>query len=537
MKRRNRLSKWVALAVTGLGGVSLVAMVAMMAVTGVSLMTPDPAFAKFDVSKLTIGGDIRVRGEVRNRADFGADPGGQNESFAIQKMRLRFNYDTTSDVNFFVELQDSRVWGGVDGSNNNSVRVANSGTGVATTNAVGTNAAVSGNSNFTSSNPGDIHGDSFGLRQGYIGIKNAGVQGLNLKVGRQKLVFGDQRILGHFDWANVGWSFDGVRADYASKLGSHTVGWFRTIETECTIEASLCPVGGNDAGNGGGSADSDFVLWYNTLKIVPGMVVEPYLIYILDNRTKGVLPTATPAGAGIGAVGSTVQSGRVAPDQKRLMLGGRVAGKAMKKMIDYTGEVIWQTGTLKDGTNTKQTINAWATAVKVGVTLPVPMSPRIGAEYNYASGSGAGSGGRHTFENFWPTNHLHMGYMDQLGWKNMIAYSPQLKVKPTKASWVKVNYWIFRLAQVEDNVYNAGQGRLFATAAGNQAASLGQELDVVYSHKFKQGKISFQVGYGHFFAGEYIEKTAAGTGGANIGGATFGKSDQDWGYVSLAHKF
>ncbi len=66
MKRRNRLSKWVALAVTGLGGVSLVAMVvAMMAVTGVSLVTPDPAFAKFDVSKLTIGGDLRVRGEFR----------------------------------------------------------------------------------------------------------------------------------------------------------------------------------------------------------------------------------------------------------------------------------------------------------------------------------------------------------------------------------------------------------------------------------------------------------------------------------------
>jgi len=55
MKRHNRLSKWVALAVTGLGGVSLVAMVvAMMAVTGVSLVTPDTAFAKFDLKNLTV---------------------------------------------------------------------------------------------------------------------------------------------------------------------------------------------------------------------------------------------------------------------------------------------------------------------------------------------------------------------------------------------------------------------------------------------------------------------------------------------------
>ena len=76
MKRRNRVSKWVALAVTGVGGIGLVAMVvAMMAVTGVSLVTPDPAFAKFDVSKLTIGGDLRVRGEMRNHAGWGPSDG------------------------------------------------------------------------------------------------------------------------------------------------------------------------------------------------------------------------------------------------------------------------------------------------------------------------------------------------------------------------------------------------------------------------------------------------------------------------------
>ena len=512
MKRRNRLSKWVALAVTGLGGVSLVAMVvAMMAVTGGGLISPDPAFAKFDLSKLTLGGDIRVRGEIRTQSQFNT-PGasGRNESFAIQKMRLRVNYDTTPDVNFFVELQDSRVWGGVDASNNGS-------------------AAVGGSSNFTSSNPGDIHGDSFGMRQGYIGIKNVGVKGLGLKVGRQKLVFGNQRILGHFDWANVGWSFDGVRADYSSKMGTHTFGWFRTIETENFIEASLVPVGGNQAGNGGGAADSDFILWYNTLKVVPMMTIEPYFIYILDNRTK---PT-------IGTAGTTVATGRVAPDQKRLMFGGRVAGKAMKKMIDYTGEVIWQTGTQTGaaGGGDRETINAWASAATVGVTLPVPMSPRIGAEFNYASGSGEGET-RHTFENFWPTNHLHMGYMDQIGWKNMIAYSPQLKIKPTKASWVKVNFWIFRLAQVEDNIYNAGQGASFGgTSAGNQAASVGQELDIIANHKFKQGKIGLQAGYGHFFAGEYFKRSAAGTGGSNLGGTPFTKSDQDWFYVSLSHKF
>ena len=89
MKRRNRLSKWVALAVTGLGGASLVAMVvAMMAVTGVSLVAPDPAFAKFDVSKLTIGGDLRVRGEFRRGTTWSASK--SNQQFVHQNHKKQF---------------------------------------------------------------------------------------------------------------------------------------------------------------------------------------------------------------------------------------------------------------------------------------------------------------------------------------------------------------------------------------------------------------------------------------------------------------
>jgi len=500
MKRRNRLSKWVALAVTGLGGVSLVAMVAMMAVTG-GLISPDPAFAKFDMTKLTVSGDIRVRGEFRNNRVL-TGVGNANDQFAIQKTRLRLKYDTTADTAFFIELQDSRVYGANDGSDKGSAQTGGLGFG---------------------GNPGDIHGEAFGVRQAYIWIGNAGVQGLNLKIGRQKLVFGDQRILGHFDWSNIGWSFDGVRADYASKLGSHTVGWFRQAEQDCVIDTSLCGDGGP------GTDDSDFVLWYNTLKMVPGMVVEPYLIYVFDGRD---ISTAA------GTAGTTVKDGRLGPDQKRLMLGGRVAGKAMKKMIDYTGEVVWQTGQQKNGAAPfgRQTINAWAAATKFGVTLPAPMKPRIGGEFAYASGSAsdaADPGGRHTFENFWPTNHLHYGYMDHFSWKNMVAYSPQFSVKPTKGSLVKVNYWIFRLAQVEDNWYHAGQGLRADTVAGNQAASLGQELNVIVKQKFKGGKIGVTLGYGHFFAGEYLEKSKLGTGG----GAGKGDADSDWGYISVAHKF
>ncbi len=54
--------KWftaVAVAVAGIG------------LGGGSLVAPDPAFAKFEVDKLTLIGDIRVRPEFRRGGNFG----------------------------------------------------------------------------------------------------------------------------------------------------------------------------------------------------------------------------------------------------------------------------------------------------------------------------------------------------------------------------------------------------------------------------------------------------------------------------------
>jgi len=216
-------------------------------------------------------------------------------------------------------------------------------------------------------------------------------------------------------------------------------------------------------------------------------------------------------------------------------------------MVDYTVEAVWQTGEQKDGANVEQTINAWQAAVKGGVTMPVPMKPRIGFEFDYASGSDNrdGSGGRHTAEGLFPTNHLHYGYMDRAAWKNIVDYQGNFKVHPTKTSNIKMAFHVLRLANPKDNWYTAGQG----TGGGgvtnttfNQAASLGSEIDVVYSAKFKKGKLGLQIGYGHFFSGEYNKRAKQGLGGnCTTSGAVCvpgnGNNDQDWGYIALSTKF
>ncbi len=504
--------KWftaVAVAVAGIG------------LGGGSLVAPDTAFAKFQVDKLTITGDIRVRGEFDRGLTFNSTTGtsksGVNHNQIHQRTRLRFNYDVSSDVAVFTELQDSRNWG---------------------------SDVAGGDVNNLNTNQNDLHGESLGMRQAYLLLRNAGVSGLTLKVGRQKVVIGDQRLLGHFDWNNVGFSLDGVRGDYTSPLAGHILGWFRLSESNCArIDTGNCR--GPTQNLTAATLDSDLFIWYNTFKQVPGMTIEPYWYFLVDNRSRGVAQVGVPLAD---IFSGTTRSGRVAPDQKRHFLGIRVNGKAMRnKMVDYTAEYVYQTGTQKDAVGSPQSIDAYALAIKGGVTLKdVPMKPRFGLEFDIASGSARSdqdSGGKHTFEGLFPTNHLHYGYMDQMAWKNMVNYSGHIKIHPMKVSNLKFAFHILRLQNPGDNWYHAGQGVRGATVATNQAASLGQELDIIYTHKFKQGKVALQLGYGHFFSGEYgkASDNPSGLGGdgsgPGSGGATLGDSDMDWGYVSVVTKF
>ena len=92
----------------------------------------DPKIGKnFDLSKFWIRGDLRVRPIWRNGVCFGSTivgngtcnnpnsgttpngtPGQANDFYAQQLTRLGIGYDLSPDVNFYMELQDSRTWGG-----------------------------------------------------------------------------------------------------------------------------------------------------------------------------------------------------------------------------------------------------------------------------------------------------------------------------------------------------------------------------------------------------------------------------------------
>ena len=297
----------------------------------------DPPTSKmFDMNKLTISGDLRVRPEFRTNGSFGDK---KNNSFFVQQwVRLGFNYAISPDVGFFFQPQYSKNWGGVQ---------------------VGTDA----NSSFE---------NNIFARQAFMLVRNFLVPNLTIKAGRQLVVWGNHRMFGHFDWNNVGWSHDGLTANYkVSKTTSLQFGWLRTKEGNCDSSFS-----GGCSGNAAGSVpnkatdDADVVYVRAPMKVA-GLVLEPTYIW---------------HSGGTGGAGSVEAR---PSDQSRHTLGGR----AVKKMgmggarLDATVEGYYQFGEIGDGVQGRiMDISAYAFHVDAGVTLPVPMQPRLSAEFNTASG-------------------------------------------------------------------------------------------------------------------------------------------------------
>jgi hypothetical protein len=493
----------------------------------------DPKIGKnFDLKNFWMRADLRVRPEMRNMVCFGGNIAATgncnvagsttgnsklagkaaNDFFVQQWVRLGIGYDLSPDVNFYMEIIDSATWGG----NGNALNAGNGGDPL--------------NHNCSSTNTGSCR---LGVRAAYMLVRNfAGVQGLSLKAGRQYLVLGNQSLFGHFDWANTGYSHDGVMLQYSTKSVDSMLGWFRNAETDINQAAPVGSGNPNIAGATGqgqnANGDADMFIFYNQIKSVPGFLIEPFYVYYKNNLGSG-----DNRGQGMGTAKHS--------DQTRHMVGNRI--EMRKGNFDAINELAWQFGQMGDsgGVNAVQNsygqsknlhINAWATRNWIGYThYQSSWKPRLAFNFDYASGDGrancniaAGYGNcksANTFENFFPTNHIHMGYMDVQAWKNMLSPSANFQARPSKDDHIEVWYTNLNLANSKDNWYRGAQGVYVFSKVGNTKTHIGDEIDFTWTHMFMDGKVAFQATYSYLFSGGYIQN--------NLGTSV----NQTWAYAQL----
>ena len=493
----------------------------------------DPKIGKnFDLKNFWVRADLRVRPEMRNGVCFGgASPAGgacnafggnaftgkaANDMFIQQMTRLGIGYDVSPDVNFYMEVVDSRVWGanGTPGGSATATDPA----------LIQTGGSAAGQT-------------TLGVRAAYMLVRNfAGIQGLSVKAGRQYIVFGNHSLFGHFDWANTGFSHDGVMLQYSTKQFESYFGYVRTSEGDLAQGSATGSGAGNTvgglAGQQGATADANMIIFYNQIKSVPGFLIEPY--YFLYSN-----------GAPSSAVAAQTLGTPKSQNQTRHTVGNRI--EMRKGNFDATNELTYQFGAM-GGTNTGNNANsaaagnqkdlhisAWATRNWIGYThYQSSWKPRLAFNFDYASGdgranctlgSGTGCKTANTFENMFPTNHIHMGYMDVQAWKNMMSPSVNFQARPTKDDHIEIWATSLNLANKADNWYRGSQGVYVFSKVGNTKSHIGDELDIAYTHMFMDGKLAFQAAWGHLFAGGYIQQ--------NLNTS----SNQDWAYAQLWMNF
>ena len=378
---------------------------------------------------------LQLRGEFRARVE-GFTGGGfadTSDAYWMDRFRLNATMTPNPSMKFVVQVQDARAFDKTAGSQVAPLR------------------------------------DTWDLRMAYGEFGSAST----VRIGRQELVFGEQRLLGHVSWLNTARTFDGGRVTL-KRNGLQLDAFAASVVT-------IQPEGFDKSGFG----NSLYGAYLSTTRIVPKQTLEPYFLW---RQSSGIA-------AELGGVANLHQA----------TSGVRMAGK-LPAAFDYSTETAVQTGSAGP-----DAVKAWASHWNVGKTLPgIAVRPRLFGEYNYASGDANRSDGtRGTFDQLYPTGHDKYGLADQVGWRNIHHARAGIEFKPSAKWGVNGGYHSWWLASATDALYNAGGAAIVRSAAGTAGRHVGQEIDIQIAYTYSP-QLQIGAGYAYLIPGEFLNNTTPG---------------------------
>ena len=350
-------------------------------------------------------------------------------------------------------------------------------------------------------------GDEFDLRQASVEIADYQAFPLGLTVGRQPLSYGDRRLLGDSVWANFGRTFDAVKLRWQVEKFWVDAFWGRPVQIKEHVF--------NDR-----DAADNFAGVYASTDTLGPQTTDLYFIH----RDKGdAQPDLDPTNK-IGPRGSFN-----GPAQRIGTVGTRWRSKpGALQGWDYGLEAAYQWGDVSGGDH-----RAWAAHVESGYTFEsAAWRPRLGLEYNYATGDKNPNDGRNeSFQNLLPSNHEKYGFLDEFAWRNQHNLRVQFNVTPRKTLGLELNYHAFWLAETSDYWFRSNgfsplrtttpDGRDVRSIGANNFA--GHEIDLVAKWS-PAAWLKIEAGYSHFFAGDYLRATGP-------------HADADFGYIATTLNF
>ena len=332
------------------------------------------------------------------------------------------------------------------------------------------------------------------LSQGWVEFHNVAGKPLTVRLGRQATSLSDQRLIGALEWSNNGRRFDGLTATWKDEDYTATSFAYRVGE-------------GGFAGK-----DSDlYGTWWEFPEALGHSTLEAFAIYM--NST--VASPSEPRGP------STLST--TAGRTRFGTYGFRLHGAEEDGSVDWDMQAATQRGRFAG-----DRMRAYSARGGVGVRLSDDESkPRLGVEYNYASGDRrTNDGKRQQFETLFPTNHGHYGIHDYASLENTRSWGANVSMSPSKGVKLKLSYWRFKLDETAGGWTNAGGGTIRPGVNSGANRSIGEELDFVVSWQVDEN-VQWQFGWAHFMDGEFIRDTQT-SGSAH---------DSDFAYIQCLVNF
>ncbi|HMP97640.1 MAG TPA: alginate export family protein, partial [Kiritimatiellia bacterium] len=306
--------------------------------------------------------------------------------------------------------------------------------------------------------------DELDVQNGFVDVMAPlGAWSGTLRLGRQELSYGAQRLVSPLDWSNTRRAWDGARAILRNDAWRIDVFATRPVVIE---KYSL-----NEP-----DSDQAFYGVYATHKI-PDWKLN-YDSYVLRHD-------------------------RDLQDEERYTAGLRLNGSCLLTGVEYDVEGGYQFGDRGD-----LDIEAWFVAAELGYTMAdLIMKPRVFLGYDYASGDqDADDGKTQTFHQMFPLGHAYLGYIDVLGRQNVQSFSQGVSFWPVeKTVQVRVDHHFFRRAERGDAAYTIGGGVLREADAGT-SGDLGTEVDVTLTWRMDRHTM-LTAGYSRYFAGDFIKES------------------------------
>ncbi|SDS20340.1 alginate export family protein [Opitutus sp. GAS368] len=351
------------------------------------------------------------------------------------------------------------------------------------------------------------------IYQAYLLIPATKDLPVSVKLGRQELVYGDQRLVGHARWLNVPRTFDGLKVRYETPVVAVDAFSTAVVYTH------------NNALNRSNPQDLFSGVYVSLPRLSKTDLVETYLL--ARNVARGIVTddwSDVPAPA------------RFPAPQDLYTLGVRFKSKpGAHGPWDYTVEAAYQFGSrtaVFPATTVAAALaasrldqSAYALIAQAGYTWPkgTPWSPRLAVIASVASGdSNPADNKSGTFQNLFPSNHLLYGAMDLTGLQNARDLRFSLTAKPHSTLTLNLEVNLQALDKSSDFWYNAaGAPRNFTGAAVGSGAgyrinpaygtSLGQEVDLLASWAVTRGAL-LEAGASHFFRGDYVKESLSAVG-------------------------